>query len=358
MLKRLLPPGAPTWRQLPGALLHAVVFGAVVGALLSLAMGWIFAGSWARFSQHLVKSLSASAVMGAIFAVSFYATCALPAGYLRKRLAGAPRGYVSMMTAIAGFCGGTLGCVIALGAAGALYEIRTGAALGWVAAIDGLIGMGIALAVNARERRRAEAELAAARAQFRVLQSQINPHFFFNTLNTISALIPEDPDAAQRTLGLLAEMSRYAFASAETESVPLERELEFARTYLEIEKARFRSRLRFDLPDAAAAKGITLPALALQPLIENAVRHGVAGRMEGGAVAVRLWRNGEAFSLTVENPAEARADLSEGVFFRPDHALTNLRERLRIAYKGRARLEIAEPSAGTVSVTLHAPLKP
>ena len=151
-----------------------------------------------------------------------------------------------------------------------------------IVVIDGMIAMAVALALNAWARLQAVRELTAARAQAKALQAQINPHFFFNSLNTISALIPVDPEAAQWTVGLLSDMSRYAFSTAQAEAVPLAREIDFARCYLEIEKARFGDRLRFELPDATAASDICVPALTLQPLVENAVRHGIARRVEGG----------------------------------------------------------------------------
>src|SRR5205823_2987934 len=153
-----------------------------------------------------------------------------------------------------------------------------------------------------------EKTAAVARAELKALQAQINPHFFFNTLNTISSLIPEDPDSAQRTLGMMADLSRYAFASAQNELVPLSRELDFARVYLAIEQLRFGSRLRVELPDIRRAEGIVLPPLILQPLIENAVKHGIAPRICGGAVCVRLDRDESAFSLTVENEGAAPRD--------------------------------------------------
>ena len=126
------------------------------------------------------------------------------------------------------------------------------------------------------ERAKAQKAAAEALSQVKALQAQINPHFFFNTLNTIYALIAVDPKAAQRTVGLLADMSRHAFATAQSDLIPLTQELDFANAYLEIEKVRFGGRLQCEMPDTSRLEGIRVPALVVQPLIENAIRHGIS----------------------------------------------------------------------------------
>src|SRR5262249_493529 len=137
------------------------------------------------------------------------------------------------------------------------------------------------------------------------------------------------------------DMSRYVFAGIQTELVPLARELEFAKDYLEIEKVRFGRRLQAELPDATCAEGLTIPALTLQPLIENAVSHGIARIVSGGVIFVRLHRNGSRFSLTVENEVEDSARPTEHDFFRPGHAVHNIRQRLHLAYGGNASIQVA-----------------
>lgn len=359
MFNRLFP-DAPTLRQLPRVLFNVAVFGALVGPPFSLVMAWIVSAPFGRMMQKPVQWLLFSAAIGVAFGLAFYLTCGLPLGYVRRRLVGAPAWYARLVTGLAGLAGGMLGCLVSLGAVRLMFGsgLKLIIPLSQIAVVDGIIAMVIALALNAWARLRAEKELAAARAQSKVLQAQINPHFFFNTLNTISALITVDPDAAQRTIGVLADMSRYAFASAQSDVVPLARELDFARSYLEIEQARFGSRLRFTLPEPSNAGDISLPALTLQPLIENAVRHGIARRIEGGLVSVRLDRNGTRYSLAVENETDSPADLSEGAFFRPGHALANIRDRLRIAYNGQASIAVHAPRPCAVAVTIDAPLAP
>src|SRR5207249_3166850 len=111
----------------------------------------------------------------------------------------------------------------------------------------------------------------------------------------------------------------------ESEVVPIIRELEFARAYVEIEKVRFGNRLRCELPSHSDAEGLSIPIFTLQPLIENAVRHGINKRVGGGSIVVRLARQVRHFSLTVENDIEDSA-LSETHFFQHGHALDNIRE--------------------------------
>lgn len=231
--------------------------------------------------------------------------------------------------------------------------------------MDGIIAVVISLVISAFTRMQAERELrertlseAAAKAQTFALQAQINPHFFFNTLNTISALIPIDPRAAQATVGQLADMFRYTLSCSRMELAPLDDELTFARNYLLLERARFGDRLRVELPDKAEA-GVKLPGLTLQPLVENAVRHGIAKRMEGGTIRVEVERRNGECSLSVTNQFDASdgtPDLKAATVFRPGHALANIRERLQLVFGDRAELSIAVNAPESVTVTVRVPV--
>lgn len=202
-----------------------------------------------------------------------------------------------------------------------------------------------------RELRARQLSEAAAKAQAYALQAQINPHFFFNTLNTISALVPTDGPAAQRMIGRLAEMFRYTLASSHGDLVPLEREIEFVRNYLELEKERYRQRLEFTLPSAQEVKGIQVPGLTLQPLVENAIRYGIAKRMEGGQVSVEVRRRGETVIVSVLNQTDGAVTVEE----RPGHALANVRERLRLAFGEAAKMNWSMPSANWIEVRVQVP---
>jgi signal transduction histidine kinase len=186
---------------------------------------------------------------------------------------------------------------------------------------------------------------AAARAELSALQARINPHFFFNTLNTISSLLQEDPDQADDVVQSLAHLFRYTLRVADAGPVPLEDELEFVEGYLEIERARFGERLRvvWDVEDEARAA--RLPGLVLQPLVENAVGHGIAPLGSGGTVTIRAGvRDG---TLTIEVADDgAGLDGAGGVPFREGHGLANVSQRLAAVYGGRALLAVGPGPGG------------
>jgi LytS/YehU family sensor histidine kinase len=226
----------------------------------------------------------------------------------------------------------------------------------------------------------AEAELrehalaeAAALAKAHALQSQINPHFFFNTLTTVSALADLDSRAAKELVGQLAELFRYTLSCSRFDMVTLAQELEFVRNYLLIEQARFRRRLCFEIPDRGREADVYLPGLTLQPIVENAIRHGISRRREGGTVKIGVERipkrdgvgEGSAgepvWVISVANQIpvpEAPPSLDEEVVFRPGHALANTRERLALAFRGRAKIEFLRDGEEWVKVALTLPAAP
>lgn len=189
----------------------------------------------------------------------------------------------------------------------------------------------------------AHAAERAARAELQALQARINPHFFFNALNTVTALVVEDPPAAERLLHRFADLFRYAFRRGGEERVPLEDELAFIADYLAIEQARFGDRLQYAVEVAPGVKGETVPPLILQPLVENAVLHGRDPETGQGHVLVRAWRDEEQ-QVWIEvrdrgpGPGDAQRVRPRG------HALENIAARLAAAR--RARLEIVPATDG------------
>jgi LytS/YehU family sensor histidine kinase len=179
---------------------------------------------------------------------------------------------------------------------------------------------------RARAVEQARAELA--QAELRALRAQINPHFLFNTLNSIASLIRENPDAAEDMTTRLAELFRYTLKGSEHDRVPLAQELAFVRGYLEIERTRFGDRLRVEESTEPGLDAVAVPSLLLQPVVENAVRHGVGARAEAGRVWLEARRDGEHLVLEVRDDGpglDAAAATSDGTGF----GLHSVRERLR-----------------------------
>ena len=337
-------------------LLSVVAVGLVGGPLIDLALRALNVPVDSRnlsVEAGTATWLARTAWTGLAYAVPFYVCCALPAPWVRRRLNSTSAAVCFTGTTVAALAGGVLAFLVA---SVLLGHWPLPVALGWEALLVGVAMMALVTTVSVWRRRVAERALVAARARSKVLQAQINPHFFFNTLNTIAALIPEAPQAAQDTIARLADMSRYAFSSAERQRVPLADEIQFARAYLEIEHARFGDRLHFELPSAADVDGLDLPPLTVQPLVENAVRHGIARRPEGGTVSVRVSRSGARFSVVVENDAEE--GVAAETFFQPSHALTNIRDRLRLVYRGAASIDVSIPRLHVVTVTIQALTSP
>jgi signal transduction histidine kinase len=193
------------------------------------------------------------------------------------------------------------------------------------------------------------------RAELRALQAQVNPHFLFNTLNSIAALIGENPVAAEDLTTRLADVFRYALTASRREHVRLADELEFIRTCLSIEHVRFGARLRVREDIEPGLDDVPVPALLLQPLVENAVRYAVSPREEGGEVRLSVRREGASLVVTVAD---------DGPGFTPGAAprghgvgLESVRERLRLAGTGHALDVRTAPGAGT-TVTVTLPLEP
>jgi two-component system sensor histidine kinase AlgZ len=211
----------------------------------------------------------------------------------------------------------------------------------------------VLLAVEARRRAEQQSlELAvlAREAELKALKAQVHPHFLFNSLNSISALTAIDPARAREMCILLAEFFRKSLALGDRPTVSLEEELAVARTYLAIEGMRFGARLAVEEKVDEKGKLCRLPPLLLQPLVENAIRHGIATRTEGGVLRLEASTDGERLRLLVENPFDPESPSRKGVGL----GLTNVRQRLHARYGDGARLD-AERSPGRFRVTLSLP---
>lgn len=204
-----------------------------------------------------------------------------------------------------------------------------------------------------RELRAIELEKLLVQSRLQALQAQLNPHFLFNTLNSISSLMHRDVDAADRMLVRLSELLRLALENVETQQVPLRDELEFLRRYLEIEQVRFGARLevKFDVPPELLDAPV--PNLLLQPLVENAIKHGIAPRKQGGWVEVRARRDGTVLALWVkDNGAGNGTKTASGSGL----GLANTRARLEHLYGDCHRFEFGPVADGGFEVRVRIPL--
>ncbi len=183
-----------------------------------------------------------------------------------------------------------------------------------------------------------------------LLKSQLNPHFLFNALNGLRSLIADDPARAREAVTQLARMLRYTLASGEDDLVTLERELEMVDDYLALEALRLEDRLKVVQEIEPAARGARVPAMLLQTLVENAIKHGIAQLREGGTLRIVARIDGSRLLLRVENPRPEATMSSEGV------GLRNAAGRLRLLFGVRAslRLELSNPGLAVAEARLPA----
>jgi len=199
------------------------------------------------------------------------------------------------------------------------------------------------------EKKLEEQERLLVEARLAALTSQINPHFLFNTLNTIAVLVRDNERAgAVRIVEHLSELLRSTLNRQRTNEVTLGEELELVRQYVAIEQARFSDRLRpeFRIPDGLLSAAV--PSFALQQLVENAIRHGIARRTDAGLLIIAAEREGDFLQLTVTDDG---LGIDPQLTPPPGHGIENTRERLHALYGARASLEIMpRPEGGTIAI--------
>jgi len=198
--------------------------------------------------------------------------------------------------------------------------------------------------------RQSELARALQQAQLRLLKSQLNPHFLFNALNTVRSLIAEDAPKAQRAVTRLANTLRYTLGAGQHELVSFERELDMVSDFLELEKMRFEERLCVVREVAAATGTAQIPAMLLQTVVENAIKHGIAELPAGGTLRIHADMRDDVLVLEVENPRPlgSTRKTSEGT------GLRNAQERLRLLFNSRASLELdlSQPEAATTRIRI------
>jgi two-component system LytT family sensor kinase len=213
------------------------------------------------------------------------------------------------------------------------------------------------------ERERREQQLREARwqhllteAELKALRAQVNPHFLFNTLNTIADLIGAEPEKAEAMTERLAEVFRYVLARSEGHLISVREEFDFLRTYLEIEQARFGEWLQVEMMMDASVAAALIPPLILQPLVENAIKHGLAPKFAGGSLRIRALDEAACLRLTVEDDGVGWRASDPPISSGLPHGvgLRNVTERLQMLYGARASLTIhsrAEEGA-RISITI------
>jgi two-component system LytT family sensor kinase len=205
-----------------------------------------------------------------------------------------------------------------------------------------------------RELKTSQLEARLAQSRLQVLKMQLHPHFLFNTLNAISELVHRDPDVADKMLTDLSDLLRMSFENLEVQEIPLKQELEFLRKYLEIEQTRFHDRLEVKMDIGPETLDASVPNMILQPLVENAIKHGISPKAEGGHINIGASRNNGHLRISVSDDGVGVRDASlveEGV------GLSNTRRRLKHLYGEGHKFELKPDGDHGVSVRLDIPYK-
>lgn len=231
----------------------------------------------------------------------------------------------------------------------------------WDLPIYGLvlsIGLAIEVYRNNRQREvqasRLEKELAAQ--TLATLKAQVHPHFLFNTLHVISALVRKDPEAAERTIARLSDLLRGSMKGSDAPETTLTAELDMLMNYVEIVRMRFPDRLRFELDVRPEASEALVPGFFLQPLVENAVRHGIAPKVDGGTVRVRAFKEQGALVVRVSDTGPGFSGERDDIL-RRGSGLSNLLKRLELLYPDEFRMDFLRDDGGGALVAVEIPFR-
>jgi sensor histidine kinase YesM len=317
------------FRYLVSEYLFALVYAICIGGLLSLSVPvvWVKVCNWQWFSRLPVRLLTVLAATGL--------GCLL-AGLVPLAVYGAKYNY--WQSFIGSFKIGLILSSVAVAFIVTYERLRSRLQVS-------------AMELRTKELERQRALKLATDARLSSLESRVHPHFLFNTINSVSSLIPEDPKRAERMLTQMANLLRFSLDSAQAGLVTLEKETRIVEDYLEIERARFEERLRYEISVPADLNFACVPPLALQTLAENSVKYAVSARRQGATIRISASRSEQNLVLEVrdDGPGFQAFDLPSG------HGLNNLQERLAVVFGEQAKLDIESTAAGT-SVRIEAPL--
>jgi len=223
----------------------------------------------------------------------------------------------------------------------------------------GVVATGVARAYSLRLRARRDQAIQLtsqlAEARLDALRRQLDPHFLFNTLNAIASLVERDPRGVRRMIARLGDLLRHSFEGGQESEVTLRRELALLDLYIDIVKVRFQDRLLVDIRIDDGVLDALVPTFILQPLVENAVKHGVERRTEGGRVTVEATRNGDALVLRVVNDAPADAPVAPSPTSRTGVGIRNTRARLEQLYGTRQRFTLERDAERGVVAEVRLP---
>jgi LytS/YehU family sensor histidine kinase len=262
--------------------------------------------------------------------------------------------------------GGILGGLVSWGINDLLFAIHMSHPhiyLMMVAALSIIFGLAftayenISLRLEETASRLADQEVQAQKllrlkteAELEALRARVNPHFLFNTLNSIASLIPVDPVKAEEVVQRMSNLFRYILSAGDRGLVPLREELDVVGEYLEIEKVRLQGRLDYVVRVDDSLDGAMIPGMLLQPLVENSVKYGVAPKKDGGRIEVRCRRNGDRCSITISDTGEGfnMESTQEGF------GISGVRQRLELNYPDDHEFDITAHDGVTIRITIPA----
>lgn len=321
----------------------ATARGLVLWLLANSLAGGLVGVAIALFSQE-AGAMARFVPTGILFANAIGFAAGFSARFVLPRYSGLPACIRLPLAIVTLLAGGAFGSALIIfwNPLTVLYEGRL---LLLLVVVDSIIAVIVGLIIYNYERLRDQIEKSyaaiarnrvreerlrelAARSELKALKAQINPHFLFNALNSISALISSDPDAAQQTLERLAGIFRGTLLASEKGSVPFRKEMELVDAYLDVERARFGKRLSVEQSIDPGARDVPVPPLILQPVVENAVRHGISPTVEGGTVRIDAKLVDGALRIVVQDDGEGAGLIDLEEMLAEGYGLRNVRDRL------------------------------
>jgi len=206
------------------------------------------------------------------------------------------------------------------------------------------------------EVRTSQLEASLAQTKLEILRIQLNPHFIFNTMHNILALVRKSPEAAESMLLKLSDLLRKTFATSDLKEIPLKEELEFIKIYLDIQKARFKERLQVEFDLDPQTQDILIPSLILQPIVENAIKHGIEAKAAGGTITIKARIQGSELQLQVKDTGPG-IKINRDLLFKQGFGLKNTRARLSSLYDKEDPIIISDSAAGGTVFTINIPVK-